>query len=109
MYIDFAESKGMHIICDEIYGNSVFPGEQVTSIAEVMKKRNPDRTKFMGDNVHIVTGFSKDFCMSGLRVGALFSHNSGMHGCIDMLGLFGAVSNQTQWCLTQILEDEKWT
>ena len=95
MYIDFAESKGMHIICDEIYGNSVFPGEHVTSIAEVMKKRNPEKEKYMGDFCHIVAGFSKDFCMSGLRVGTLFSHNSAMNTCLDSLGLFSAVSNQT--------------
>ena len=93
MYIDFAESKGLHIVCDEIYGNSVFPGEVVTSIAEVMKKRNPDREKYMGDFVHIIGGFSKDFCISGLRAGTLFSHNSSLTSCIDNLGLFSAVSN----------------
>lgn len=36
MCIDWANSKGMHIVCDEIYGNSLFPGEKQTSIAEVM-------------------------------------------------------------------------
>ena len=95
MCIDFAESKKMHIVCDEIYGNSIFPDEKMTSIAELMQRRNPDKKRYMGDYVHIVAGFSKDFCISGLRCGTLFTHNQDIIYAIESIGLFGAVSNQT--------------
>ena len=36
MCIEWAKSKQIHIVSDEIYGNSLFPGEKLTSIAECM-------------------------------------------------------------------------
>ena len=109
MCIDWADSKGMHIVCDEVYGNSIFPGEQQTSIAECMHNRNPQSERYMGDYVHIVAGFSKDFGISGLRAGYVFSHNKDLISGIESLGLFSAVSNQTQWTLINMLNDEVWT
>ena len=93
MCIDFAESKKMHIICDEIYGNSIFPDEKLTSIAKLMHKRNPNTKRYMGDYVHVIAGFSKDFCVSGMRCGTLFTHNKDIIYAVESIGLFGAVSN----------------
>jgi len=81
----------------------------MTSIAKVMKDRNPDEEKYMGDYVHIVAGFSKDFGVSGYRTGTLFSHNEDLLVCMSRLGYFKTVSTQTQFTLTKILEDEQWT
>ena len=63
----------------------------------------------MGDNVHIVAGFSKDFCISGLRAGYAFSHNEDLISGIESLGLCSSVSNQTQWTLINMLNDKVWT
>lgn len=87
MCIEWSKSKNMHIISDEIYGNSVFPGEKFTSMAKVMKDMNKGE-KYLGDNVHIAAGFSKDFALSGFRVGTLFSHNKDLLGAMDSLGYF---------------------
>jgi hypothetical protein len=65
----WARERHMHIISDEIYGNSVFPGETFISIAKVCRRLAPDVDNYLGDHVHIACGFSKDFAMSGLRVG----------------------------------------
>ena len=98
----------MHIISDEIYGNSVFPGEKFTSIAKVMSELNKGEN-YLGDFVHIASGFSKDFALSGFRVGTLFTHNKDLLSAVDSLGYFKAVSTYTQNLLTKILQDEKWT
>ena len=66
----------MHLVSDEIYGNSIFPGEQLDSIAKVMYETNyTQKDKYMGEFVHVCAGFSKDFAVNGFRVGTLFSHN----------------------------------
>lgn len=109
MMIDWCIDKKIHLISDEIYGNSLFPGEEMTSVAELMYRRNPKVERYMGNYIHVVAGFSKDFCMSGLRCGTLFTHNQDLLDAIGALGLFTAVSNQSQWTLTQMLNDEKWT
>jgi aspartate/methionine/tyrosine aminotransferase len=93
MCIDWARSKQMHVISDEVYGNSLFPGEKIVSVAECMYQRDPYKTNYLGDHVHVVAGFSKDFCISGLRAGTLFTHNQDLLAAISGLGLFGAVSN----------------
>lgn len=80
----------------------------MTSIAECMYNRDPRNQYYLGDSVHVIGGFSKDFCISGLRAGTLFTHNQDLLEAIGNLGLFSAVSNQTQWCLTQILVDDGW-
>ena len=94
MCIEWAKSKEMHIICDEIYGNSIFPGEKFSSIAKVMRdqKKCDD---YLGEYVHIAAGFSKDFALSGSRVGILLTHNKELLEAVDSLGYFKAVSNHT--------------
>ena len=109
MMVNWAQSKGIHVVSDEIYGNSMFPGKTATSIAEVMLAKNPGTKHYMETNVHIIAGFSKDFCMSGLRVGTLLTHNENVLKAIDNLGEYSLVSNHTQWMLTKMLEDMIWT
>jgi aspartate/methionine/tyrosine aminotransferase len=43
---------------------------------------------FADDLVHIVFGFSKDFCASGLRVGCLLSRNSALNKALDNISYF---------------------
>jgi 1-aminocyclopropane-1-carboxylate synthase len=38
--------------------------------------------------VHIVFGFSKDFCASGLRVGCLLSKNAALNKALDNISYF---------------------
>ena len=69
MCLRWARERRLHVISDEIYGNSVFPGEAFTSVASLCRRLAPDLDRYLGDHVHIACGFSKDFAMSGLRVG----------------------------------------
>lgn len=98
----------MHLVSDEIYANSVFPGEKFVSVAKIMKDLNKN-TNYLGDYVHICGGFSKDFALSGFRAGICFTHNQDLYGAMDSLGYFQTVSTFTQNLLTKMLQDEKWT
>ncbi len=96
----WAHSKGIHVVLDEIYALSVFGETQFTSGA----KLRPD----MGDLLHIVWAFSKDFGMSGLRAGVLFTENERVLQAVDTLAYWAAVSGDTQSLLMQLLADEDW-
>lgn len=62
----------------------------------------------LGDFVHVLWGFSKDFCMSGYRVGMLYTHNSAVLRACGNINYFCAVGNDTQDALAQMLHDEPW-
>ena len=61
----WATERSMHVVSDEIYAGSVH-GSGFNSLA--------DEASRLG-NVHVVYALSKDLCLSGLRVGALYSSN----------------------------------
>ena len=73
--IYWALEKGIHVGSDEIYANSTFPDQTMISAADVMHEKNNGQSKYLSDYVHIVAGMSKDFGMSGFRIGWLISHN----------------------------------
>lgn len=108
----------MHVVSDEIYGNSVFPGTHVTSAAEIMWNLNRNTTTttttttathyYLGDRVHIVAGLSKDWGASGLRVGTLMTHNTALYETMGTLSYYNGVSQLTQWAFTQLLDDTAW-
>ena len=108
LMISWALSKGLHVVSDEIYALSVFPGYHTTSAAHVMSARNPSAELYLSDHVHIVAGLSKDWGMSGFRVGSLFSHNTRLLQAMDLLGYYQSVSEYTQYALTKVLEDDEW-
>ena len=89
----------MQIISDEIYALSIFPGHEMLSIAT-----------YSGDSkdIYIIGGLSKDFGVSGFRVGFCLSKNQELIKAMGGLGYFQLASNMTQYVMTQILNDEEW-
>jgi len=70
--LTFAHSRGMHVVSDEIYAGSIHSStNDFTSVATVAK----DLYGSMGTHTHIVYSVSKDFSLSGLRAGAVYSEN----------------------------------
>ena len=58
--------------------------------------------------LHWWYSFSKDFGISGLRTGVMYTRNEEL---LEALGNYGApslVSNHTQWLLSEILADGEW-
>ena len=98
--LDWAEAHGIHVVFDEIYALSVFGATPFTSVAALRPS--------LGERVHIVWAFSKDFGASGLRCGVLVSENEALLGAVGMLAYWGAVSGHSQWVLGRMIADEAW-
>jgi 1-aminocyclopropane-1-carboxylate synthase len=96
--VSWARRNEIHLISDEVYAFSAHSpagGAPFASVASV--------TEQLGDWVHVVYGFSKDFCMSGFRVGLCYTENRAVHAALDNISYFCAVSNHTQHALTRLL------
>lgn len=97
--MDWAAQAGIHLVMDEIYALSVYGEREFVSAASL----GP-----LGDRVHIVWAFSKDFAASGLRAGVLVSENEEVLRAIDELAYWGCCSGDTQSVLGQLIADEAW-
>ena len=97
---DWAEAHKIHVVFDEIYALSVFGDTPFTSVAALRPS--------LGDYLHIVWAFSKDFGASGLRCGLLVSENEALLAAVNGLAYWGVVSGHTQWVLGRMIADEAW-
>lgn len=108
---DWCIAHQVHLIVNELYGLSRldithpeiredYP-EQVsfTSFGKIMAEY---RSPFL----HFWYSFSKDFGLSGFRVGLLHTHHEALIVAYRNIGLSHSVSNYTQWVMTEVLEDE---
>lgn len=96
--VAWSEHHGVHLIADEIYALSVFGEREFTSVAALRPH--------LGDSIHIVWAFSKDFGASGLRCGVLVSENRAVTGAIEALAYWSACSTHTQYLLSAFIADE---
>ncbi len=96
----WAESRRLHVVFDEIYALSVFGERVFTSCASLRKS--------LGEHVHIVWAFSKDFGASGLRCGVLVSENRAVNAAVDAFAYWACCSGHTQYLLGEMISDEAW-
>ncbi|WIA13905.1 hypothetical protein OEZ85_002476 [Tetradesmus obliquus] len=109
--IQWCLRRKVHCISDEVYANSVFDeSQQFVSAAHLLQQevRSMEGSQHAGDLVHIVFGFSKDFCASGLRVGCLLTKNAGLNKALDNIAYFNSTPCPLQWSLSQLLSDKQW-
>jgi len=103
----WCQSRDMHVISDEIYAGSVFPptaaaksssyeGTEFTSMLHLV-------TPAMKDQVHWIYALSKDFCLSGLRVGLCYTQNEEILYPLQKLNDLCQVSSITQSILVKLL------
>ena len=98
--LDWAADHGLHVVADELYGLSVFGDTQFVSAGSL-----PHR---LGDRLHTVWAFSKDFAASGLRCGVLHSDNGEVLRAVDGLSYWACCSGDTQHLLGEMLVDGAW-
>jgi aspartate/methionine/tyrosine aminotransferase len=96
----WAEERDLHVVFDEIYALSVFGERSFTSCAELLPS--------LGERIHIVWAFSKDFGASGLRCGVLVSENPAVNAAVDALAYWACCSGHTQYLLGEMISDEAW-
>ncbi|MCB4204000.1 aminotransferase class I/II-fold pyridoxal phosphate-dependent enzyme [Deferribacterales bacterium Es71-Z0220] len=83
--VEYCDNKGINFISDEIYHGLTYTGERVSSALE------------FSDNVIVINGFSKYFCMPGIRLGwMIMPDNLVRKAEILMQNLFISASSVSQ-------------
>ncbi|KAK9228471.1 hypothetical protein WN944_021422 [Citrus x changshan-huyou] len=108
LLVNFITEKNIHLISDEIYSGTVFSSPGFVSIMEILKDRNCENTQ-VWNRVHIVYSLSKDLGLPGFRVGAIYSNDDMVVAAATKMSSFGLVSSQTQYLLSALLSDKKFT
>ncbi|GMI82727.1 ETHYLENE OVERPRODUCING 3, 1-aminocyclopropane-1-carboxylate synthase 9 [Hibiscus trionum] len=75
---------------------------------EAAMDRNLENTD-MWNNIHIVYSLSKDLGLPGFRVGMIYSNNETVVSAATKMSSFGLVSSQTQFLLSNVLANKKFT
>ena len=112
-YADWCQGNGVHMIVNEIYGLSRIDTSHpdiakdyqsdphFVSFAKIMHERK-------SDYLHMWYAFSKDFGISGFRVGLLYSQNQELLTGYENINLSHSISNHTQWVLMQVLSKDQF-
>ncbi len=98
--LTWGERAGVHVVVDEVYALSVFGERPFTSCTTVRPA--------LGDSVHVVWAFSKDFAASGLRCGVLVSENEAVMAAVEGLAYWACCSGDTQHLLGAMISDDAW-
>ena len=116
--IDWAREKKVHLVSDEIYAGSVYrkanplTGEDTFQSALTLaassnnngnKPASSSSGLGLGPYIHFVYALSKDFALSGLRVGVAYSENKAIRTPMQKLNDLCQISSQTQQTVAQML------
>ncbi|XP_041853626.1 1-aminocyclopropane-1-carboxylate synthase-like protein 1 [Melanotaenia boesemani] len=101
-FLEFAKRNELHVIVDEVYMLTIFD-ESVTfhSVLSMDSLPDPQRT-------HVMWGMSKDFAMSGIRIGTLYTENRELVEALAQLGSFHGIPGPSQHQVAQLLQDREW-
>lgn len=101
----WCRERKIHLISDEIYAGSVYRPDQANFASSLEVASDPRSNEFLGlgPYVHLVYAFSKDFALSGLRVGALYSENPEIRMPLQKLNDLCSISSQTQLLVERML------
>lgn len=103
--VDWARSKNMHTIVDEIYALSIHhdaeDGNQFHSVTRILENK-------LGHDVHFIWALSKDFGASGLRVGILYTQNNTILSSFGNINMFSGVGGPMQAIVAKLLSDDDY-
>ncbi len=98
--IEWARGHNIHIIVNGIYALSVHSGGTFIPVASIVDD--------VGEDIHEVWGFSKDFAMSGVRAGVLTTQNQSVLSALNAIAYWSCISGDTQHLLVNMLTDGEW-
>lgn len=109
--IDWCRANKVHLISDEIYAGSVYKSNEAgfESILKVASSDNAKKDETglgLGPYVHWVYALSKDFALSGLRVGMAYSENPAIRVPMQKLNDLCQISSQTQEWVAAVMKKE---
>ena len=98
--IAWCRERQVHLISDEIYAGSVYGTKDedgdVNFVSALKLASDDTDNASLGPYVHWVYALSKDFCLSGLRVGAAYTENPEIRLPLQKLNDLCQISSQTQ-------------
>ncbi|KAM4845481.1 1-aminocyclopropane-1-carboxylate synthase-like protein 1 isoform 1-T3 [Thomomys bottae] len=101
-FLEFAKRHELHVIMDEVYMLSVFEESvEYRSILSLERLPDPQRT-------HVMWATSKDFGMSGMRFGTLYTENQDVATSVASLCRYHGLSGLVQYQMAQLLQDRDW-
>lgn len=101
-YLEFAKRHELHVMVDEVYMLSVFEKSAAyCSVLSLEGLPDPQRT-------HVMWATSKDFGMSGLRFGTLYTENRDVATAVASLCRYHGLSGLVQYQMAQLLQDRDW-
>nr|XP_033784429.1 1-aminocyclopropane-1-carboxylate synthase-like protein 1 isoform X2 [Geotrypetes seraphini]XP_033784430.1 1-aminocyclopropane-1-carboxylate synthase-like protein 1 isoform X2 [Geotrypetes seraphini] len=101
-FLEFAKRHELHVIVDEIYMLSVFDESVIFhSVLSIDKLPDPQRT-------HVMWGIGKDFGVSGIRFGTLYTVNRDVNNAVASLCYFHGVCGPMQHKVARLLHDRDW-
>ncbi|OUM70005.1 hypothetical protein PIROE2DRAFT_23511, partial [Piromyces sp. E2] len=107
-FCNFAKSHGLIVICDEIYGLSTWRDITEENIEE---GKCIEDYHYLPDpeNTHGLWGFSKDFCLNGLRIGCTISYSKTVMAAMQKICFLTCIPTNIDNILVNILSDVEWT
>lgn len=109
--VEWCRENKIHLISDEIYAGSVYRTTTGTtpfvSTLKVASSSESDSQQYLGlgPYIHLVYALSKDFALSGLRVGISYSENPEIRLPLQKLNDLCCVSSQTQLLVQRMLSE----
>ncbi|XP_012581128.1 PREDICTED: 1-aminocyclopropane-1-carboxylate synthase-like protein 1 isoform X2 [Condylura cristata] len=98
-FLEFAKRHELHVMVDEVYMLSVFEASVgYRSVLSLERLPDPQRT-------HVMWATSKDFGMSGLRFGTLYTENQDVATAVASLCRYHGLSGLVQYQMAQLLQD----
>lgn len=111
-YMRLCQEHRVHLISDEIYALSVFENAFDTEPAPVPFESalSIDVNGIIDPElVHVIWGMSKDFGVSGLRMGFVITQgNSPLKGALQNVFEFGWTSSLSDLVTANVLDDDEW-
>ncbi|MGB3801095.1 MAG: aminotransferase class I/II-fold pyridoxal phosphate-dependent enzyme [Lewinella sp.] len=106
---EWCSEKKIHLIVNEIYALSQFErgAEGIPNDSEYTSFL-PILEEMESPFLHWWYSFSKDFGISGFRVGLLYSRNEEFRAAYTNFNAPHQVNNLTQWLLAELLSDQDW-
>jgi aspartate/methionine/tyrosine aminotransferase len=95
----WCRSRNLHLISDEIYAGSVYGEPAFGSVLKAARG-----SAGLGPYVHWVYALSKDFGLSGMRVGVAYSENEEIRLPMQKLNDLCQVSSSTQRWVTELFQ-----
>lgn len=101
--IDWCREKKIHLVSDEIYAGSVYRDDANFVSSLELASTGDAAALGLGPYIHFVYALSKDFALSGLRVGALYSENQEIRLPLQKLNDLCCISSHTQLLVEKML------